>query len=115
MEQEKLLEDLGESYGYLKAYVEKRIELARLEALEKYAMGLSFAVTLILLVTIGGFVLGLLTLAFGFYLGRQLGSYSEAFLILAGLYTFIGLVILAFRKPLIQNPLLSNAIRSLDE
>ncbi len=115
MEQEKLLEELGESYGYLKVYVEKRIELVRLEATEKVALSLSFVITLLLLLLAGGFVLGLLTLALGFFLSERMGSPGQAFLVLAGGYAILALLIYFFRNPLIRNPLIGEAIRSLEQ
>lgn len=115
MEQEKLLEDLGETYGYLKAYVEKRVELARLGMIEKFAKAMSFLISLVAFLLIIGMVVLLLSLALGFYLSEVLGSNSLAFLILSGVYLVIGLLVFALRNPLIRNPLIGQAIRSLDE
>jgi hypothetical protein len=115
MDERPLLEAMGESYGYLRAYVEKRIELMRLELIEKVALTAS---TLLLLAAMGFiffFILGLLTIALGFFLEPFVGSLAVSFLILAGIYALVGVLIFLLRKPLIIQPVLDMVIRILDE
>jgi len=106
---------MGESYGYLRSYIEKRIELMRLELIEKVALTASTVLLLGAMGFIFFFILGLLTVALGFFLEAYVGSMALSFLILAGVYALIGVLIFLLRKPLIVQPVLDMVIRILDE
>lgn len=114
MNERPLAEAMGESYGFLKAYVEKRIEVMRLEVIEKIALTASTLILLGAMSFIFFFILGLLSVALALYLSPIVGSTPVAFLILAGFYALVAILIFALRKRIIIQPVLDMVIRVLD-
>ena len=115
MEEKPILEALGESYGYLHAYVEKRVEGARLSVIEKVSTILAVVILLMILGGIFLFIAGLASVALALHLGREIGSFPQAFLLVAGGYLLLGILVFLLRRPLIVAPLLSLAIQILDD
>ena len=110
MEKEQLLEQLGESYGYVNQLVTKRIDYLKLEVAEKSATAISGLITAIILA-----VLGLITLIFalitlGFVLADLVDSRPLAFGIVTVVLLIILLVVYLLRNALITNPAVSKVI-----
>lgn len=105
----QLLEQLGESYGYVSAMMDRKVEGYKLSAAEKSAKAASGLITSVILASIGGVlaIFALLTLAF-FLAGMVDATYGF------GIVTLILLVVLGviflFRKALIVNPTVSQVI-----
>lgn len=110
---EELLEQLGESYGYVEQSIESRIELAKIKVTEKSAVALSSLVSIVILVLLLVFALFCLTVAAGFGLVSLLGSPGLAFLAMAGFFTLIGIILIIFRKSIITNPITSMIIQQI--
>lgn len=82
----------------IKEYLEKRIELLKMETTEKTAMvsGLVFflAIALIFL----AFFIVFLILGLGLWIGYLLGNYSYGLLIMSGICLIIFLIVFSLRK-----------------
>lgn len=110
---EELLEQLGESYGFVEQAVNSRIELAKIKLAEKSAVVTSSIITLVVLGVLLTVVLFCLIIAAGFGLTKLLGSPTLAFLLLAGIFSLMGMVIFVFRKAIITNRVTSFIIQQL--
>ncbi|RFS23368.1 hypothetical protein DVR12_10145 [Chitinophaga silvatica] len=88
-----------------KEYLETRLDLIKLQAAGKLskALGLFFSLTMAFLLFF--FVVVFLGMVFGFWIGEMTNSYTIGFSCAAGLFILLFLVIMIFRKPLIQRPL----------
>lgn len=102
---EELLEQAGESYGYLEQTIQKRIELAKLEVIEKSSLALSSLVIGLLIVFLLTLMLFCLVLAAGFALASWTGSMATAFLLLAGGFLILGLLSFFLRSKWLVNPI----------
>ncbi len=110
-----LLEKAGETFGYLQHFVEKRIDLFRLEMSERVIRILSVLITGFLLLSIVGMFTLFASIAISFYIGNSLGSTGSGFLIVAGAYGLLALLLYLFRRPLIVQPVLALIIGEFRE
>ena len=110
---EEILQTAGETFEYANLYVQKQIELLKLEGAERVAKSTSSIVTLAVLAFLATMVTVMLSITIGFALGEALGSYALAFLIITGVYTLFGLLVYFFKKQLVTNPILSVVLASL--
>ena len=111
---DQLLESLGETYGYLQAYIEQRIDLAKLEAAEKSSQVLASFITLVVVVFLLLILLAMLTVTAALFIGRALDeNYALGFLIMSGVYFLMAAVIYTFRRPLVTNRVLGMVIAKL--
>ncbi len=111
----ELLQQAGESFEYANQYVQKQVDLFKLESAERIAKTTSSLVTAAVLFMIATLVIIMLSITVGIWLGSLLGTYSGAFLIVTGLYTLAGLLVYFFREQLVTNPVLSNVLESFFE
>lgn len=89
----------------LKVYFNTNIALVKLQALDR--------ISAIGAVIVAGLILGIIFLIFimlgsvsaAIYIGILLGSYALGFIIVAGFYLLVGLVLLASRKTSLVNPI----------
>ncbi|MCB0804987.1 MAG: hypothetical protein KDC05_04260 [Bacteroidales bacterium] len=98
-----LTENLEELNDVVKSYINARIRLFQLIMLDKFAKAGTFIITSILVMISGAFILLLLTLAFSYWYGNTYGSLAEGFLISAGFFVIVTLIVYAMRKSFITN------------
>ncbi|SKA16469.1 hypothetical protein SAMN04488128_1021249 [Chitinophaga eiseniae] len=86
-------------------YLETRLDLLKLQAAGKLskALGLFFSLTMAFLLFF--FVIVFLGMVVGFWIGEMTGSFTIGFACAAGLFVLLFVVILLFRRQLIQRPL----------
>lgn len=105
-----ILEKAGETVGFAQQYIEKRIELYRLELTEKVVITLSSLIASFFLLSIFGLVLIFGSISVGFYLAAAIGSYGLAFLIVTIFYALMALILYIFKQQLILHPILRRVI-----
>jgi len=110
--QENILQTAGETFEYANIYVEKRLDLLKLESAEKIAKSTSAIITLAVVGFLATMVIIMLSIAIGFFLGESLGSYSLAFFIITAVYALFGLIVYFFKRQLVTNPVLSAVLES---
>ena len=103
----------GEIIGYAKAYGEQQVRLVKLDMAERFSKVTSGLALLMVLFILALFILLLLSIAAGLYLGNIWNSYATAFLALSGFYVLVGLVLIVFKKSLIINPILSVVLNEM--
>ncbi len=110
MQKEELLEQLGESYGYVQHLVEKKVDYFKLEMAEKSATTISGMITGMVLGTLGliTFFFALITL--GFYLTSVMGSGTQGFGVVTLVLLALLLLIYLLRRTLITDPAVSKVI-----
>ena len=112
---EKLLEQLGESYGYVNRLVEKKIEYFKLNLAETSATTISGIVTALVLAVIGIITLIFLLITLGFALTLAFESFVYGFGAVALLLLVILGLVLALKNTLITNPVVSKVISKFFE
>ena len=106
MEENNNIENL---FADSKEYLETRIELAKLQAVEKSSEIASSAVVGLMLLLFFTLVFLFGSVALAFYLSEKSGQYSTGFLIVASIYLLIGVLLYLVRDRWIMKPI-SNAI-----
>lgn len=112
---DSLSEKAGETYGYIKYYIEQRIEYFRLALTERIALTMSGLLTAFALVALFSMVLLFGTLAIAFYLSSLLKSEGHGFLIVTMFYLLLGIIVYFFRRKLIMEPIVHIVVRSMEE
>ena len=99
-----------------KLLVEAEIALLKLKTVSKLAGLISSIVSLIIVVFIISFIFVILNIGIALWLGKLTGETYYGFFIVAGIYTFLGIMLSIFGKKWIKN-LISNFIikKLLDE
>ena len=109
---EDVLQTAGETFEYANQYIQKQIELLKLESAERIAKSSSSIITLAVIGALVVLVIIMLSIAIGFALGGMLGSYALGFLVITGFYTLIALIVYFFKRQLVTNPVLSVVLAS---
>ena len=112
---EELLEQLGETYGYVNRLVEKKIEYFKLNLAETSATAISGIITGLVLAVVGLITLILLLITAGFALSAAFDSHVYGFGTVALIFVIIFLLILMLKKSLITNPVVSKVIAKFFE
>ena len=103
-------DNLGDFYKENKKlvadYIDTRIELLKLGAIKITAKTLSALLLIALISFMVLFFLLFLVIAFSWFMADQLGSATLGFLSGAGVFLFIILISIVFRKALFLNPLI---------
>ena len=107
---EELLEQLGESYGYVNRLVEKKIEFYKLSAAETSASVVSGIITAIILAVIGIITLIFALITLGFALVEAFDDSVYGFGLVTLILLLIFILVLVLRKALIINPTVSKVI-----
>lgn len=108
-----LIEDVGESIGYMRAYVEQEIESAKLTAAEKISIATSSVMTGFILALLAGLVFLFCSIALAFFLGSVFESVPLGFLSVAGIYLLVLLLVYIFRKRFITDKIVEAVIQFL--
>ena len=105
-QQSNHIETLFEKAG---DYLETRIEITKLKIAEKSSDVISSLVTRLILIAFFSFILIMLNIGLGLYLGSVLGKSYYGFFVLTGFYLIIGTLFYLFRNKWIKEPI-SNVI-----
>lgn len=98
----------------IKNYATKKATLLKLEATEKSSLATGNIVVIILLALFGLFFISLLSVGMGFLLGEYMGNYSSGFLIVAGFYCILFIIIFLAKKT-IQKAVANKIIQSMNK
>ena len=97
----------------VKSYVETRIDLLRLKAIDKSSSFLSLLISMVVVLLTGFIFVMLLSVAVALFLGECLGKAYYGFLIVAGFYLITGLVLYALRDKWLKKPIANSMIKNL--
>ena len=104
---DEILASAGETFEYARHYIRQQGDYIRLEAAERISKTTSAMVTALVLGIFSMLVLIMLSLAAAFWLGESIGSYAEAFVIVAAAYCLLGSLVFIFRRRLVAKPTLN--------
>ena len=109
-EQSKKIFDLADN---LKAYVQTRIEQAKLNIADKVSRLIADILAVAIVFFIASFFILLASMALAFALGRWLNDTALGFAIVSLLYGLLGIFVWAKRDQLLRMPILNALIASL--
>lgn len=82
----------------IKDYAEKRIELIKLDATEKSLKVIGISVPIMIISILAIFFIFLLNISLGLFIGNWIGNFAYGFLILAGVYLVLIIIIFLLRN-----------------
>ena len=97
--------------GNSKEYVETRINLLKLKAVDKSSSVVSSILTFIPIIIIFLLVFFLLNIGIALLIGDLVGRASYGFLILTGIYLITGIILYSMRNKIIKTPIANMMIR----
>jgi hypothetical protein len=104
------VEDLSEN---VKEYVNNKIELTKLTVAEKSSSVLSKLMAGIIVAIVFTFFLVFASVALSLMLGKWLGDTWLGFLVVAGIYLLIGLIVWFGREKIIRIPIMNTILHQL--
>lgn len=99
----------------VKIYVETRIDLLRLKAIDKSSSFLSLLVSMIIVILMSFIFIMLLSVGVALLLGDMLGKTYYGFFIVAAFYLLVGLLLFAFRNKWLKAPIANTMIKNLTD
>ncbi len=108
---EKVFAKTEELAGNIKAYVNARIESVKLNTAEKSSVVIANLIAGMVVAVVFLFFIVFASVALSLGLGEWLGKTWAGFLIVAGLYLLIGLVVWTTRERIIQLPVMNALIK----
>lgn len=108
MGNQSITENFSELSSAVRKYVQAHIDLLKVRLLEKLVKIGTYFFSLITLILILAFILISLTFAFSFWYGQVYGDFVGGFLISAGFYLIIAILVFLFRKQLFANNIIKN-------
>lgn len=97
----------------LKEYALKRIELLKIEVIEKSSLSAGVVSYIVIMLIAFSFFIILLNFGIAFLIGKELNNYSYGFLIVAAFYLLI-LILTIFLKKRIVNSIANKIIKSFN-
>jgi len=104
------IEEIADS---LKVYVNTNLELIKLELTERVSVLGSSLISNLLVWLVIVLFLFFISLGLAFYLSNLLGNNYSGFIIIAGFYLLIGLILILGKKRLVEKPLRDKIIQEL--
>jgi hypothetical protein len=111
-EQSSLFEELKQ---IIIAYFETKIQLYKIGAYEKIATVISVLFSSIIIALLSFFLIFFLSISGGFFFGELLKSNALGFLVIFGFYLVLFLVLIIFRKKLLEKHIADKVIEKLFE
>ena len=115
MEMENQTSPVESLIDRVKSYVETRIDLLRLKAIDKSSSFLSLLISMIVVILMSFIFVMLLSIGVALLLGDLLGKTYYGFFIVAGFYLLIGLLLFSFRNKWLKNPIANSMIKNLTD
>lgn len=97
----------------VKIYVETRIDLLRLKAIDKSSSFLSLLISMVVVILISFIFIMLLNIGVALLIGELIGKSYYGFFIVAGFYLLIGVVLFMFRNKWLKAPIANSMIKNL--
>jgi len=105
------LDDINDLRNDILEYIEVKLDLIRLHTAENLSRIFSNVATIAIIGYLVFFIIFFISFAAGFYIGSLLGSNELGFLCMAGFYTLLLILFLAFRKEIVERPVIKAMVR----
>lgn len=105
MAQKSFSEKIAEIIIAFRDYTKAKINYWKLSLLEKASLAGTFFLSSIISVVIGAICLLFLSFAFAYWFGKETGNPAVGFLIVAGFYILMAVVLIVGWKSLVSRPL----------
>lgn len=97
----------------VKSYVETRIDLLRLKAIDKSSSFLSLILSMLVVILVSFIAIMLISVGIALLLGDLMGKAYYGFFIVGALYLITGLVLYSMRDKILKSPIADGMIKNL--
>lgn len=108
-----MLDDINDLRKDILEYIEVKLDLVRLHTAENLSRIFSNVATIAVISYLLFFIIFFISFAAGFYIGSLLDSNELGFVCVAGFYTLLLILFLAFRKQIVERPVIKAMVRLL--
>jgi len=105
-----MLEEIENIKKDIQEYIEVKLDLFKLQSAENISRVVSNVVVAVIVLLLASLVLFFLSFAAGYLMASILNSNELGFLCVAGFYILLILIILIFRKSIIDRPVIKSVI-----
>lgn len=113
MDQESKTSSIESLFKKTGDYVETRIDLLKLQAVDKTSEVTSSFVSNIVIGVLGIMMLSIFNIGIAFYLGEVLGKVYYGFFLVSGFYLLLAVLLYVFRKDWLKGPVQDKMIQKL--
>ena len=106
-----MLDDINDLKKDVLEYIEVKLDLIRLHTAENLSRIFSNVATIAVIGYLLFFIILFISFAAGYYIGSLLDSNELGFLCVAGFYTLLLILFLAFRKQIVERPVIKAIVR----
>ena len=106
-----MLDDINDLRKDILEYIEVKLDLIRLHTAENLSRIFSNVATIAVISYLLFFIILFISFAAGFYIGSLLESNELGFLCMAGFYALLLILFLAFRKQIVEQPVIKAMVR----
>ena len=99
----------------VKSYVETRIDLLRLKAIDKSSSFLSLLISMIVVILVSFIAVMMMSVGLALLLGDWLGKSYYGFFIVGLIYLITGLVLYSMKDKLLRSPIANAMIKNLTD
>ena len=110
---EKTFAKVDELVVHVKAYMNNRIDMVKLNAAEKGSKMMANVITLVISLLVFGLCIVFAGFALAFAFGKLTGELYWGFLIVAGIYLLLGFFLWMLRGKLLRVPILNSLIKQI--
>lgn len=94
-------------------YLDTRVELTKLKAVDKTSDFLSTLATRLIILFFIVIILLFVSIATAFLIGNATGGFQYGFFIVAGFYLLLVLLLIVFRRQWLKTPILNSIIKNM--
>ena len=106
-----MLEEIEDIKKDIQEYIEVKLDMFKLQSAENISRVISNVAVAAIMVLLASLILLFLSFAAGYFMASVLNSNELGFLCVAGFYLLLLLIILIFRKRIIDRPVIKSVIR----
>ncbi len=110
---ERINNEMRGTKGDIEEYINARIDMVKLHTAEGVSKFISTILVRMVVLYVMFFVLLFASVAVSFWLGEIFDSKAIGFIIIAGFYLFVGLIVIALRRFIIERPVITSIIHLL--
>ncbi len=113
MKKNKISKELVVLIDEIKEYLDLKYDLVRLDLIEKIVIISSIIFTITVILIVVPMIIFFFSIALALFLGDVLGQDFYGFLLVGSIITLFTIILLAFRRKIITNPILKVLLRSI--
>lgn len=106
-----MLEEIEDIKKDVQEYIEVKLDMLKLQSAENISRVISTVAVAAIMIVLVSLILFFLSFAAGYFMASVLNSNELGFLCVAGFYAILILIVLIFRKKIIERPVIRSVVK----